>query len=312
MARVARPAATRLAPTWSDGAGTRRAATGEPTARLLAWWCPAYDRGDGPPAVLKVALPDDESEHEPLAPSSTGAAGRGAAAPRRPAPRGPCCSSGCTARTSDRCGPSRPARSSRALPAAARPGAAAAAHRSRRTSSAGPATTSRSCRATPRSRAGSSSRPRLGSRTGRDPASTGTMIHSDLHYENVLAGDREPWLVIDPQADVRATRTTRPRRCCGTAGRRSWRRVTPAPRSGDASTRWSTPRASTRTGPATGWSSAGPQRHVGDPGRGERRAARSTRDEREWITLSVAIVKAVQDAGQGPREIRRPVRGLVR
>jgi len=32
-----------------------------------------------------------------------------------------------------------------------------------------------------------------------DRASTGTMIHCDLHYENVLAGDREPWLVIDPK-----------------------------------------------------------------------------------------------------------------
>lgn len=32
-----------------------------------------------------------------------------------------------------------------------------------------------------------------------DPASTGTMIHTDLHYENVLAGDREPWLAIDPK-----------------------------------------------------------------------------------------------------------------
>jgi len=32
-----------------------------------------------------------------------------------------------------------------------------------------------------------------------DEASTGTLIHSDLHYENVLAGDREPWLVIDPK-----------------------------------------------------------------------------------------------------------------
>ena len=32
-----------------------------------------------------------------------------------------------------------------------------------------------------------------------DPASIGTMIHGDLHYENVLAGDREPWLVIDPK-----------------------------------------------------------------------------------------------------------------
>jgi streptomycin 6-kinase len=27
----------------------------------------------------------------------------------------------------------------------------------------------------------------------------GTMIHGDLHYENVLAAEREPWLVIDPK-----------------------------------------------------------------------------------------------------------------
>lgn len=32
-----------------------------------------------------------------------------------------------------------------------------------------------------------------------DPDSVGTMIHGDLHYGNVLAGDREPWLVIDPK-----------------------------------------------------------------------------------------------------------------
>jgi streptomycin 6-kinase len=32
-----------------------------------------------------------------------------------------------------------------------------------------------------------------------DPASTGTLIHADLHYENVLGADREPWLVIDPK-----------------------------------------------------------------------------------------------------------------
>jgi streptomycin 6-kinase len=25
------------------------------------------------------------------------------------------------------------------------------------------------------------------------------MVHGDLHYQNVLAGDREPWLVIDPK-----------------------------------------------------------------------------------------------------------------
>ncbi|MDQ3157284.1 MAG: aminoglycoside phosphotransferase family protein [Actinomycetota bacterium] len=34
---------------------------------------------------------------------------------------------------------------------------------------------------------------------GTDPASIGTMIHGDLHYENVLRADREPWLVIDPK-----------------------------------------------------------------------------------------------------------------
>jgi streptomycin 6-kinase len=32
-----------------------------------------------------------------------------------------------------------------------------------------------------------------------DPACDGRLIHSDLHYNNVLAADREPWLVIDPK-----------------------------------------------------------------------------------------------------------------
>ncbi len=32
-----------------------------------------------------------------------------------------------------------------------------------------------------------------------DEDSVGTLVHGDLHYENVLAGDREPWLVIDPK-----------------------------------------------------------------------------------------------------------------
>ena len=32
-----------------------------------------------------------------------------------------------------------------------------------------------------------------------DEASTGTLVHGDLHYANVLAADREPWLVIDPK-----------------------------------------------------------------------------------------------------------------
>jgi streptomycin 6-kinase len=32
-----------------------------------------------------------------------------------------------------------------------------------------------------------------------DPGTDGTLIHSDLHYANVLAGDREEWLAIDPK-----------------------------------------------------------------------------------------------------------------
>jgi streptomycin 6-kinase len=39
----------------------------------------------------------------------------------------------------------------------------------------------------------------LGRAFADDPASVGTMIHGDLHYANVLAADREPWLAIDPK-----------------------------------------------------------------------------------------------------------------
>ncbi len=40
---------------------------------------------------------------------------------------------------------------------------------------------------------------RLGRHLAEDPATDGTLIHGDLHFENVLAGDRAPWLAIDPQ-----------------------------------------------------------------------------------------------------------------
>jgi streptomycin 6-kinase len=39
----------------------------------------------------------------------------------------------------------------------------------------------------------------LGRDLSADPASTGTLIHTDLHYENVLAAERGPWLAIDPK-----------------------------------------------------------------------------------------------------------------
>jgi streptomycin 6-kinase len=32
-----------------------------------------------------------------------------------------------------------------------------------------------------------------------DPLTDAALIHSDLHYFNVLAAEREPWLVIDPK-----------------------------------------------------------------------------------------------------------------
>jgi streptomycin 6-kinase len=32
-----------------------------------------------------------------------------------------------------------------------------------------------------------------------DQQSAGCIVHGDLHFENVLAADREPWLVIDPK-----------------------------------------------------------------------------------------------------------------
>ena len=62
------------------------------------------------------------------------------------------------------------------------------------------------CRGTRRSRAGwceqavSLGRDLVGRPDGAAP---GVLIHGDLHYENVLAGDREPWLVIDPKPSQR-------------------------------------------------------------------------------------------------------------
>ncbi len=32
-----------------------------------------------------------------------------------------------------------------------------------------------------------------------DPGCDATLLHTDLHFENVLAGEREPWLAIDPK-----------------------------------------------------------------------------------------------------------------
>ncbi|GAA1751731.1 aminoglycoside phosphotransferase family protein [Aeromicrobium alkaliterrae] len=39
----------------------------------------------------------------------------------------------------------------------------------------------------------------LGRALAADPGTDGTLVHTDLHDENVLAADRAPWLAIDPQ-----------------------------------------------------------------------------------------------------------------
>ncbi|WP_432479670.1 aminoglycoside phosphotransferase family protein [Nocardioides sp. GXQ0305] len=59
----------------------------------------------------------------------------------------------------------------------------------------------------------------LGRALVADPGSTGVLIHGDLHFENVLAADREPWLVIDPKP-MSGDPHFEPGRCSRTAGRR--------------------------------------------------------------------------------------------
>lgn len=125
-----------------------------------------------------------------------------------------------------------------------------------------------------------------------DHASTGVIVHGDLHYGNVLAADREPWLAIDPKpmsgdphwepapmlwnrweemaGDLRAGIRNRFHTLVDVAGldeerARDWVIVRMVI---DAS-----------------WSALDAQR----AGRG------LDQDEREWITRCVAIVKAVQD-----------------
>jgi streptomycin 6-kinase len=39
----------------------------------------------------------------------------------------------------------------------------------------------------------------LGRTFAADEATDGRLVHTDLHYANVLAADREPWLAIDPK-----------------------------------------------------------------------------------------------------------------
>ncbi len=125
-----------------------------------------------------------------------------------------------------------------------------------------------------------------------DPASTGVIVHGDLHYLNVLAADREPWLVIDPKpmsgdphfelAPMLWNRMDELGDAVRTGVRRRFHTLVDAAGLDEARARdWVILRMVLNAH----WA-------VEDAQRGERDVSA---DEREWITNCIAIVKAVQD-----------------
>jgi len=125
-----------------------------------------------------------------------------------------------------------------------------------------------------------------------DPASTGVIVHGDLHYLNVLAADREPWLVIDPKpmsgdphfelAPMLWNRMDELGDAVRTGVRRRFHTLVDAAGLDEARARdWVILRMVLNAH----WA-------VEDGQRGERDLSA---DEREWITNCIAIVKAVQD-----------------
>ncbi|MVA75558.1 aminoglycoside resistance protein [Auraticoccus sp. F435] len=125
-----------------------------------------------------------------------------------------------------------------------------------------------------------------------DPASTGVVLHGDLHYANVLAGDREPWLAIDPLPvdgdphwEPGPLLTDRWEEMTGDlrAGiRRRFHTVVDAAELDETRARdWTVVRMVVDAS----WSALGARR----AGRG------LTAGERDWITRCVAVAKAVQD-----------------
>ena len=125
-----------------------------------------------------------------------------------------------------------------------------------------------------------------------DPASTGVIVHGDLHYLNVLAADREPWLVIDPKpmsgdphfelAPMLWNRMDELGDAVRTGVRRRFHTLVDAAGLDEARARdWVIVRMVLNAH----WA-------VEDAQRGKRDLSA---DEREWITNCIAIVKAVQD-----------------
>ena len=126
-----------------------------------------------------------------------------------------------------------------------------------------------------------------------DHMTVGTMIHGDLHGGNVLAGDREPWLVIDPKPvsgdphyEVAPMLWNRWDEVIATGDVRS---ADPSAVSHHRRRR----RAGGGTSSGLGHRARDAQRALGDP-YAERAGQRLGAWDREWITRSVAIAKAVQ------------------
>ena len=137
----------------------------------------------------------------------------------------------------------------------------------------------------------------LGRELVSDDATDARTIHGDLHYENVLAADREPWLVIDPKPMAgdphyepapmlwnRMDELSGP----GAVGsvrdglRRRFHALVDAAGLDEARARdWVVVRMVLNAG----WA-------VQDAQRAGRRL---TSDEQDWITRCIAVTKAVQD-----------------
>jgi streptomycin 6-kinase len=125
-----------------------------------------------------------------------------------------------------------------------------------------------------------------------DPASTGVIVHGDLHYLNVLAADREPWLVIDPKpmsgdphfepAPMLWNRMDELGPSVRAGVRRRFHTLVDAAGLDEARARdWVIVRMVLNAH----WA-------VADAQRDDRVLSA---DERDWITSCIAIVKAVQD-----------------
>lgn len=125
-----------------------------------------------------------------------------------------------------------------------------------------------------------------------DPASTGVIVHGDLHYLNVLAADREPWLAIDPKpmsgdphyepAPMLWNRMEELGDAVRAGVRRRFHTLVDAAGLDEARARdWVIVRMVLNAH----WA-------VQDAQRADREL---TAEERDWITSCIAIVKAVQD-----------------